>query len=171
MGQLYLYLYGVKYQPSLNNETNYWKIWAVKHETHCFVLLQFYVVLCRGCAKENAVSHMGLRGNCEGGWLLYFRGETDISYISSLIALHYNTSCVFYVWTSAERRENVWRKWQGRFWRLYTFQYTQHSHPNHTGGKTKKRKKKQKKKLFFFWGKIVSNEGNVITFTLLVLGI
>lgn len=24
-------------------------------------------MLCRGCAKEKTVSHMGFRGNCEGG--------------------------------------------------------------------------------------------------------
>ena len=66
---------GVKYEPSFNKETNYWKIWVVKHDTHCFVLPQFYVVLCRGCAKEKTVSHMGFGGNCEGGMAVALRGR------------------------------------------------------------------------------------------------
>jgi len=51
-----------------------------------------------GAALKRRLFHIwGLEETARGGWLLYFRGETDISYISSLIVLHYNTSCVFYV--------------------------------------------------------------------------
>jgi hypothetical protein len=119
--------YGVKYQPSLNKETKYWKIWAVKNETHCFVLPQF-MSCCAGAVLKRRLFHIwGLEEIAREGLLLYFESETDISYISSLIVLHYNTRRVFYVWTSGERREKVLRKWQGRFWRFYTFQYMQHS--------------------------------------------
>jgi len=132
----------------------------VKNETRCFVLPQFMLCCARAVLKRRQFHIWGLEETAREGWLLYFGSETDISYISSLIVLHYNTRRVFYVWTSAERRENVLRKWQGRFWKLYTFQYTQHSHSYH----------KRNKNCLLFWGKIASSEDTVITFTLLATG-
>jgi len=51
-----------------------------------------------GVALKRRLFHIwGLEETAREGWLLYFGGETDISDISSLIVLHYNTRCVCYV--------------------------------------------------------------------------
>jgi hypothetical protein len=64
----HIILNGVKYHLSLSNETNSWKIWAVRQEAHCFVLPQFYVVLAGAALKRRLFHIWGLEETArEGG--------------------------------------------------------------------------------------------------------